>query len=136
VGGWWSATGGSDAVPRHGPRDGSYPEIDDELGARPRPTIPNDKVSTSGAPLLRFTKPFCGDGAVSTSGMLASVAPPFGARRGGAGVGRRIGSGAEFPEDFIVIFSVLGFLSAKCAGLRVILDNSASVCTCLDSSLI
>jgi hypothetical protein len=86
VRGWWSAAGGSDAVPRHGLRGGSYPEIDDELGARPRPTIPNDKVSTSGAPLLRFTKPLCGDGAVSTSGMLASVAPLLGVRRGGGGL--------------------------------------------------
>jgi hypothetical protein len=29
-------------------------EVDEELGAGPRPTSPNDKVCISGAPLLRF----------------------------------------------------------------------------------
>jgi hypothetical protein len=29
-------------------------EVDEELGAGPRPTSPNDKVSISRAPLLRF----------------------------------------------------------------------------------
>jgi hypothetical protein len=102
--------GGSDAVSRRGDRRGGpHLEIDDELGAAPRPTSPNEKVSTYGAPLLRFSKPKCGDGAASTSGVLASAAPSLGVRRGGAGVRWRIGSSAESPEDFFVFFIFWGF---------------------------
>jgi hypothetical protein len=56
------------------------------------------------------------------------VLPLLGARCAGAGGGRRIGAGgAELPKDFFVIFPFLRGFSAKCTGLRYLLDRS-SVC--------
>jgi hypothetical protein len=108
------AAGGAAAGPRRRRRAAPVPEVDEVLGAWPRPMCHNDKVGTSGAPLARFTKLQCGDEAPSTSGLLVFVLPSpgarRGARRGGAPVAWRIGvAGAENPRGFGVILFFSGF---------------------------
>jgi hypothetical protein len=112
--GLWFAAGGAAAGSRRRRRTGSVPEVDDVLGAWPRPMCHNVKVGTSGAPLSRFTKLQCGDEAASTLGLMVFVLPPPGARRGArrgvAPVAWWIGvAGAENPRGFIVILFFSGF---------------------------
>jgi hypothetical protein len=132
----WPAAGRSGVDPRRGRQGAPYLEIDDELGARPRPTSPSDKVSTFCAPQLRFTKPLSGNGAASTSGVMASVPLLLGVRHGVAGVERRMGSGAGCPKHLFVISQFFGVLSAKCTGLRVLLDRSVRCVRVMYLSLI
>jgi len=100
-------------------------EVEDELGAGPRPASHSDMWAPLVLLFSRFTKPFVGDGAASTSAWLVSVSPSLGARFAGAGVGRRVGSGgAGFPRVFVVVSSFPRGFSAMCTGLRVLLDSS------------
>jgi hypothetical protein len=111
-------------------------EVEDELGAGPRPASHSDMWAPLVLLLSRFTKPSIGDGAASSSASLVSVSPSLGARFAGAGVGRRVRSGgADFPKDFFVVSSFERGFSAMCTGLRVPLDRSVLCVRVLYSGL-
>ena len=76
VQGLWSTAVGSGAAPRRRRLGRPDLEVEGELGARPRPARHRDMWAF--VLLLGFTKPF-GDGASSSSGMVASVSSSCGA---------------------------------------------------------
>ena len=111
-------------------------EVEDVLGAGPRPASHSDMWASLVLLFSRFTKPFVGDGAASSSASLVPVSPSRGARSAGAGDGRRVGSGgAGIPRDFVVFSAFLRGFSALCTGLRVLLDPSVLCVRILYSGL-
>jgi hypothetical protein len=112
--GWLAlVAGGPGFIPRRRRWVVLGPELDDRLGARPRPTFPNDKGVVFGDPLLRFTKLLQRWSPVELgeSGFHPpSFRWPPRRRRSGAAVG---GSDAGTYREFIVIF----FFSRSCLHL-------------------
>lgn len=121
----WIEAGGFGVLPRRGRRDWPNPEVDDELGAQPRPTSHSDKGCTLGCFGCEVHKAVSGDGATSTFGRYG-LRLLFSWRSSRGAGSERCGclGGAEFPQGLSCNLLLFGVLSAICMGGRVLLDRS------------